>query len=298
MNDKKYTYTFIIPHHNSPELLNRCLDSIPQREDIQIIVVDDNSAIGKKPVVSRNNVQIIYIDAVHSKGAGHARNVGLTEAKGNWVLFADCDDYYNEGFLNELDHYKDFNIDVLYFNYDFRDGVTLETLPMTLTQKYFLMFDGTTRSYTFIKLRSKAPWNKMVRKNFINSKQIYFEEVPNGNDILFSMFVAILSEKVEICNKRLYVYLKNPGSIITKTPSIDATICRINHDIKMVQLFKYFCPELKHSVLNNILRKIKYLGFKQGLKLLGLLILRSYSLYMQRNEWIHLINSRRINNNI
>jgi glycosyltransferase involved in cell wall biosynthesis len=36
-------YTIIIPHKNIPHLLQRCLDSIPRRNDLQIIVVDDNS---------------------------------------------------------------------------------------------------------------------------------------------------------------------------------------------------------------------------------------------------------------
>ena len=44
---KDITYTFIIPHHNCPELLDRCLTSIPQRDDIQVIVVDDNSLVDR-----------------------------------------------------------------------------------------------------------------------------------------------------------------------------------------------------------------------------------------------------------
>ena len=36
-------FTFIIPHKNIPSLLQRCIDSIPQREDVHIVVVDDNS---------------------------------------------------------------------------------------------------------------------------------------------------------------------------------------------------------------------------------------------------------------
>lgn len=293
MINKEYTYTFIIPHRNSPELLNRCLSSIPQRDDINIIVVDDNSDIGKKPTISRSDVQVLYIDADHTKGAGHARNVGLAAAKGKWILFADADDFYKEGFLEVLDRYKDSDIDVLYFNYDYKDGTTFETLPMSSVQKYIYTFDGSSCTSDYIKLRSKAPWNKMVSRNFINLRRIYFEEVPNGNDILFSMFTAVLSRKVAINQKSLYVYLKNPNSILTKEPSIEATICRITHDIKMVQLFKLFCPELKHSVTMNIFRKMKALGFRRGLKLLGVLIFKSCSLYMTRNEWIYLINDRK-----
>ena len=117
MQEYQFTYSFIIPHHNSPELLNRCLDSIPQREDIQIIVVDDNSAEDKRPCIKRNDVEVIYIDAEHTKGAGRARNYGLKAAKGKWLLFPDCDDYYNDGFLDVLDQYKDEKNEILYFNF-------------------------------------------------------------------------------------------------------------------------------------------------------------------------------------
>ena len=41
-------YSFIIPHKNCPDLLQRCVDSIPERDDVQVIVVDDNSDEGKK----------------------------------------------------------------------------------------------------------------------------------------------------------------------------------------------------------------------------------------------------------
>ena len=40
----KFDYSIIIPHNDIPDLLMRCLNSIPVSEDIQVIVVDDNSA--------------------------------------------------------------------------------------------------------------------------------------------------------------------------------------------------------------------------------------------------------------
>lgn len=40
-------YSIIIPHKNIPQLLQRCLDSIPIRDDVQVIVVDDNSDTDK-----------------------------------------------------------------------------------------------------------------------------------------------------------------------------------------------------------------------------------------------------------
>ncbi len=43
MEKPKILWSIIVPHHNIPQLLERCLDSIPERDDIQIIVIDDNS---------------------------------------------------------------------------------------------------------------------------------------------------------------------------------------------------------------------------------------------------------------
>lgn len=61
----KPIYSIIIPHYNIPDLLQRLLDSIPQREDIEIIVVDDNSSsdvvdFNHFPGSDRNDVRIIF----------------------------------------------------------------------------------------------------------------------------------------------------------------------------------------------------------------------------------------------
>ena len=100
-------YTFIIPTRNIPLLLNRCLNSIPLRNDIQIIVVDDNSdpkIVNQDnfPFKNRKNVEVIFNK--YSKGAGYARNLGLQLAKGKWLLFPDADDFYVDGFIDILDN--------------------------------------------------------------------------------------------------------------------------------------------------------------------------------------------------
>lgn len=85
--NKEFNYSFIIPHKNCPDLLQRCVDSIPERDDVQIIVVDDNSDEGKKPSLKeRKSLQVILFDAEHSKGAGKDRNVGLEHAQGKWLV--------------------------------------------------------------------------------------------------------------------------------------------------------------------------------------------------------------------
>ena len=85
------TFSVVIPHHNIPLLLQRCLDSIPDTPDIQVIVVDDNSSdsvvdFSKFPGKDRKHTTVILDKA--GGGAGHARNVGLEHAIGKWLVFA------------------------------------------------------------------------------------------------------------------------------------------------------------------------------------------------------------------
>ena len=147
-----YNYSFIIPHKNCPDLLQRCVDSIPERDDVQVIVVDDKSDEGKKPALKhRKNLQVIFLDVSQSKGAGRARNVGLEHAKGKWLLFADADDYYVEGFINILDHYIDGYNDVVYFGFVHRDGVSGNDMYNLDFQKYVSEYDGSKESVDQIK---------------------------------------------------------------------------------------------------------------------------------------------------
>lgn len=89
--------SIIIPHHEIPDLRQRCLDSIPDVPEVQIIVVDDNNSPQKVdfikfPGLERQHTQCIF--AKDGGDAGHARNVGLKHADGQWLVFADSDDFF------------------------------------------------------------------------------------------------------------------------------------------------------------------------------------------------------------
>lgn len=112
-------YSIIIPHYNIPDLLMRCLKSIPVREDVQVIVVDDCSPdagtyIERYPELSRPYLEFYSTEKGGSEG--RARNIGLKHAKGKWLIFADADDFFNFCFESILDSYKDGCSDLIIFN--------------------------------------------------------------------------------------------------------------------------------------------------------------------------------------
>lgn len=214
--ENNITYSFVIPHHNTPALLQRLVDSIPMREDIEIIVVDDNSDEDKKASISRPDVQTIYIDKEHSRGAGKARNVGMDVAKGKWLLFADADDFYKTGFIDVLDEYKDDDIEMLFFYVDFVDSDSLQPINnekdvRKVSSDVVRQYDGTKNSADILLYLGWTPWHKMQRREFVMAHGFRFEEVPKGNDVFFSMQMGYFVRKWKVDRRALYTvtYYRN-----------------------------------------------------------------------------------------
>lgn len=233
-------YSFIIPHKNSPKLLLRCIDSIPVRDDVQIIIVDDNSVPDKRPIISRCGVEVYFIDDKNSKGAGHARNVGLKKAKGKWILFADADDYYENNLSYFLNKYKYSSHDVIYFNVNFID------LRNRRIRNYVNNYSQTLEKVKYdqesvdcIKYRYTAPWNKMINKEFIERKQIVFEEVLQGNDIYFSYQVGYLAKNIEYDNTIIYNYLFHDNNLTNHDWSVKKCICYIDNSYKIKNFMRF-----------------------------------------------------------
>ena len=128
MEKNVINYSIIIPHYNIPELLIRCLKSIPVREDIQVIVVDDCSPdadtyMSRFPELSRPNLE--FYSTQKGGSAGRARNVGLDHAKGKWLIFADADDYFTDKldfFLKECVNCEE---DIIYFDFKLRQNSSI-----------------------------------------------------------------------------------------------------------------------------------------------------------------------------
>src|SRR5690554_6565935 len=116
-----FKYSVIIPHYNCEDGLERLLKSIPNKDTIEVIVVDDRSSTELfKDVINKSHLVNIsgYINE-GVKGAGAARNIGLEKAKGEFLVFADSDDFFTENAFNFLDSgidsAKDI-IDIYFFN--------------------------------------------------------------------------------------------------------------------------------------------------------------------------------------
>lgn len=206
-------YTIIIPHKNIPDLLQRCIDSIPFRDDIQIIVVDDNSDSEKVdfehfPGLKEKNVEVYFTK--EGRGAGYARNVGLSHAKGKWILFADADDIFIDSFIETINHYLDSPHDIIYFKtYDLKTKL-IEKIGNNLVDieraSYFnQMWEN---SIEYLKFNHIVPWSKLIKKEFIDNHKHHFDETMCSNDVMFSIRMALSTQSILKSNEYIYCVTK------------------------------------------------------------------------------------------
>lgn len=213
-------YSFIIPHHNNHELLLRCINSIPVRNDVEIIVVDDNSDDEKKPKKLRSDIKLISIDSKHTKGAGRARNYGLKIATGQWLLFADSDDFYEKGILEKLDYYLSDCIDLLFFKIFYAWDISQGTSKWR--SKYNEIIDKCIASghnpywVKTVKHSIQAPWNFVVKRSYLIQLNATFEEKPKGNDAYFHHLIAMNTDRIKVINEKLYYWVWSDNGITHK----------------------------------------------------------------------------------
>lgn len=97
---EKPAISIIVPTYNVVSYLGKCVDSICQQTytDIEIIIVDDGSTDGCSELADNLAKKDERIRVIHKKNGGlsSARNAGLDNARGDYLMFIDSDDYIEE----------------------------------------------------------------------------------------------------------------------------------------------------------------------------------------------------------
>lgn len=225
----KIILSIIIPHYNVPIFLDKALNSIPLRKDIEVILIDDNSD------KNLEELQLILSSYMHpnfifikndskNKGAGACRNLGLNRASGKWVMFLDSDDILNENFGSILDKYKNTHYETIFF-----PPSSIEIDYKTISDRHITYTEILKKASNelWLKYRYPIPVSRFFKREFLNLHQIRFEEIIASNDILFSTLVGYYMTSYFITNETFYIILKRQGSL-TQNLSKDVFRSRLN----------------------------------------------------------------------
>ena len=208
--------TIIIPVYNVEKYLERCIDSVIEQtyKNLEIILVDDGSTDSSGKLCDEFAKKDTRIKVIHKTNGGlsDARNKGLEIATGEYIAFADSDDYLEEDMLETLhnlstEHNADISI-VSYYEYyngkliGVRDSKKLEIFNKLDAMKELLM-DTKIQSYA---------WNKLFKRNLFEN--LTFPKGKNFEDIATTLLLFEKSEKVVLLEEPKYYYLRRDNSIV------------------------------------------------------------------------------------
>ncbi len=257
------SFSVIIPHHDIPNLLQRCLDSIPDIPDVQVIVVDDNSSVGKVDFDNFPGKGRKYTTAIFDKsggGAGRARNIGMKHAEGKWLVFADSDDFFVKDAFDILEKHKDDHEDIILFKADSvdSDDYSPSDRHLQLNEAIDDALSGTITNKQAV-LKMPVPWCKMLRREYIQGKGVLFDEIYANNDMMFVLKSTCWADAtaVTVTNEVLYTVTTRQGSLeAMKRTSTRNYLCMIDVLIRCNR----FCKDGTYDrrpILIMVLRGLK-----------------------------------------
>lgn len=206
--------TIIIPFKDSIDSLKRLFQSIPKSNEIEIIVIENtNTPHTKKELGIERDYKLLWAES--ERYAGGARNVGLSEAKGKWIIFADSDDFFTKNSFNEFFKYTNSDYDVIYFGCEsvYDDTLKISDRHIIFNDIIKKGYEGKGDEVTEAKLHHVVPWAKMIRRDLIEKQNIKFEEVIAANDIMFSVKCAIFAKNIKFERESVYVVTVRKGSL-------------------------------------------------------------------------------------
>jgi len=244
----------IIPCFNAEEFLKETLDSIlSQQEEIEdIIVVDDGSTDQSASIVkSYNDSRIIYLHQPN-KGVSVARNRGLTQAKGEFVVFFDADDKMTPDFLKERKKILIDNPDV-----DFCCG-PVNVFPLQQKISFGIAENVSEVLLTYQPQYSSCPSNYLIRKSVLIEHQLFFNESLSSTADRFFLIQLAGKSKGKLIQNAPLLYRVTPNSMSGK---LSKTLVKDNENYLLELIKNKLIPT---SLEKAFLFRIQYilgLGF-------------------------------------
>lgn len=212
--------SIIVPIYNAQASVDSCIKSILNQSftDFELLLVDDGSSDDSARICQQYAEIDSRISLYHKDNGGvsSARNLGLREAKGEWITFIDSDDTINEHYLRHLYERACEEVDFVmsYPILIYSDGKHLTPLYESN------IYDKATFDKVFVNNelhKFTSPWAKLYKHSIINNYNISFcEEMHIGEDLVFLFTYLQHTSKIVILNVADYFYAFEQQNSLTK----------------------------------------------------------------------------------
>ena len=219
-------FSIIIPIYNVEKYLNLCLDSVLAQEfaDYEIILVDDGSTDNSPAICDEYAEKYSQIKVIHKTNGGlsDARNFGIKEAQGDYLMFLDSDDFWNgRNVLSELhniivERNPDIIIHELSSFYDLGKIVPRKFKNKDI-QNFSFDFKRDLKKLVDNDVYYATACNKIIRTSIVKKNEIEFPKGKVHEDVAWCANIIPYIRSYALYSNPFYYYRKErQGSLTIK----------------------------------------------------------------------------------
>jgi len=212
--------SIIVPVYKAEKCISKCVESLifQSLKDIEIILVDDGSPDNSGIICDEYAKKDGRLRVIHKENGGvsSARNRGIEEATGEYILFVDSDDWvepdYAEALYNTKQRYPNYEVLCGFRTVSDYEGTFVSENRFSKNEEDIVSFKRYMELMGAVLVQS--PWNKLYRAAVIKNDNLRFDEsLSLGEDVLFNLsyYDCCKSDNVFVLNVPLYNYIKTGG---------------------------------------------------------------------------------------
>lgn len=231
-------FSIVIPVYQTEKYIAECIESVLRQDmsDYELILVDDGSTDGSPQICDQYALKYEKIYTIHKENGGlsDARNTGMRNATGKYLLFLDSDDFWSDNqFLKKLRIQIEYqNCDVMNFHYKYFYEEEHQTIDFfsTINEESLVKMNADQRFQYLIEQNQyiASACNKAVLRELILQNSLYFRVGITSEDIEWCAQLALCSNKMGGCNLDAYCYRQRSGSITHTVKSENVDMLRKN----------------------------------------------------------------------
>ena len=213
----------IIPVHNSEKTIYKCVESVLKQTygNLEILIIFNDSTDESKRIVNKFKDNRIKIFNEKKANVSKARNIGIDESNGKYIMFVDADDYLEINAINDLIEIEKKNndlYDIIVFNYykclknkkvEEKINYQVKELDKQIISEKFIPDLIATNIWGSV-------WRLFIKNKCIKDKIRFKENVSIAEDLLFNIELFNDVEKIYLFEKCLYNYLVSSCSTLNK----------------------------------------------------------------------------------
>lgn len=253
-------FSIIIPVYNVEKYLKECIESVLTQDfyDYEIILIDDGSTDFSGEICNQYSKVDNRIKTIHKKNGGlsSARNIGMSVAKGRYVVFVDSDDLLISGGLKKTYDYlvKLDTIDVCQIgSYVFQDGSKKKKRFFVGPIDRKINSGNEYLKYCLNTQYCPTAWSYIFSSRFLKETKAQFMENVFHEDEEFAINILLKASKIQVIDVEFYLYRIRFGSIMAKKNQIKKAedLIKISKSLynKIILLEDF---ELKRLLLNRL----------------------------------------------